>query len=64
MSDFDCPKCGAKMAIRKGRYGEFCGCSKFPLCKSMMTMEGEVIEKSKKKKSKKKKFWGKKKKKK
>jgi len=63
LSDFDCPKCGEKMAIRKGRYGEFLGCSKFPKCHSMMTMDGEVIEKSKKKQSKKKKFWGKKKKK-
>jgi DNA topoisomerase-1 len=50
-----CPKCKGKMAIRKGKYGDFLGCSKFPKCKSMMTMEGEVIvsKKSKWKKGKK-----------
>ena len=41
--DHVCPKCKGKMAIRKGKYGDFLGCSKFPKCKSMMTMEGEVI---------------------
>ncbi|MFC1787766.1 AAA domain-containing protein [Patescibacteria group bacterium] len=28
-----CPKCGAKMMKRNGRYGKFYGCSKFPYCK-------------------------------
>lgn len=28
-----CPKCGAKMMKRNGRYGNFYGCSKFPYCK-------------------------------
>ena len=28
-----CPKCGSKMILRKGRYGKFYGCSKFPYCR-------------------------------
>lgn len=32
-SDKTCPKCGAKMILRKGRYGKFYGCSKFPYCR-------------------------------
>jgi len=32
-SNKTCPKCGAKMILRKGRYGKFYGCSKFPYCR-------------------------------
>ena len=53
LSKYNCPKCGAKMAVRDGKYGKFLGCSKFPTCKSLMTMDGEIIEKKKSKKSKK-----------
>lgn len=28
-----CPKCGATMVRRKGKYGEFYGCSSFPGCR-------------------------------
>jgi hypothetical protein len=28
-----CQKCGAKLIIRKGKYGEFYGCSNYPHCK-------------------------------
>jgi predicted RNA-binding Zn-ribbon protein involved in translation (DUF1610 family) len=28
-----CPKCGARMIIRKGTFGEFLGCTQFPQCK-------------------------------
>ena len=28
-----CPKCGGKLVKRKGKYGEFFGCSNFPKCK-------------------------------
>ncbi|MBQ8481129.1 MAG: NERD domain-containing protein [Alphaproteobacteria bacterium] len=27
-----CPKCGAPLVLRKGRYGEFYGCSNYPRC--------------------------------
>ena len=28
-----CPKCGGNLVKRKGRYGEFMGCSNYPKCK-------------------------------
>jgi hypothetical protein len=28
-----CPKCGARMVRRSGRYGSFMGCSRYPYCK-------------------------------
>ena len=28
-----CPKCGSKMLLRKGSYGKFYGCSRFPYCR-------------------------------
>ena len=28
-----CPKCGGKLVPRKGKYGEFLGCSNYPKCK-------------------------------
>ena len=28
-----CPRCGAKLVIRNGDYGEFYGCSNYPKCK-------------------------------
>jgi len=34
-SDKTCPKCGSKMILRKGRYGKFYGCSKFPYCRGI-----------------------------
>jgi predicted RNA-binding Zn-ribbon protein involved in translation (DUF1610 family) len=28
-----CPKCGSTMILRRGRHGQFYGCSRFPYCK-------------------------------
>lgn len=28
-----CPRCGGKLVLRKGQYGEFYGCSNYPKCK-------------------------------
>lgn len=28
-----CPQCGAKLIMRRGRYGAFIGCTKYPKCK-------------------------------
>lgn len=28
-----CPRCGAKLVLRNGQYGEFWGCSNYPKCK-------------------------------
>lgn len=31
--DKQCPKCSSQMVLRKGRYGEFYGCKRFPYCR-------------------------------
>lgn len=28
-----CPRCGAKLVVRNGRYGQFMGCSNYPKCR-------------------------------
>jgi len=30
--DEKCPKCGASLVVRKGKYGKFIGCSRYPAC--------------------------------
>ena len=37
-----CPRCSAKMILRKGRYGQFYGCSKYPYCKGTRQLSGGV----------------------
>ena len=57
-----CPKCGAPLLIRLGKYGKFYACSKFPKCRYTESLEenilgikcpkckkGEVVEKRTKK---------------
>ncbi|MEL3909036.1 MAG: topoisomerase DNA-binding C4 zinc finger domain-containing protein [Treponemataceae bacterium] len=36
-----CPKCDAKLKLRKGKYGEFYGCSNYPKCKFMLSYNEE-----------------------
>ena len=62
-SEHKCPKCEAPMVLRKGRYGDFHGCSEYfkTKCGGMRDAEGKVIEQKKKSYKKK---WSKKKKKK
>ena len=38
-TDIDCPECGKKMVIRKGRYGKFLACSGYPQCKTTRKIE-------------------------
>jgi DNA topoisomerase I len=40
-----CPKCGAEMTIRYGRYGVFLGCSKYPKCQGIVNVpkKGEEL---------------------
>lgn len=38
-SDEICEKCGAKMLIRDGKYGKFLGCSNYPNCKNIKSLE-------------------------
>ncbi len=33
-----CPECGEQMEVKKGRYGEFLGCSGYPKCKHMQSI--------------------------
>ena len=57
-----CPKCGAPLLIRLGRYGKFYACSKFPKCRHTESLEennlgikcpkcktGKIVEKRTKK---------------
>ena len=37
-SDMKCPTCGADMVIRRGRFGEFQACTKYPECKTTAPM--------------------------
>lgn len=32
-NDNKCPKCGAELVLKNGRYGDFYGCSNYPKCK-------------------------------
>jgi len=36
-----CEKCGADMAVRKGRFGYFLGCSAYPKCKNIVSLDGK-----------------------
>lgn len=36
----NCPKCGAELLLRSGRFGEFIACSGFPKCKYTEQVEG------------------------
>ena len=38
-----CPKCGAPLLIRLGRYGEFYACSKFPKCRYTESLEKNTL---------------------
>lgn len=55
-SDVACDKCGGDMVVKRGRFGNFLGCSKYPDCKNTLPItlgikcpksecEGEVAEK-------------------
>ncbi|MBU4339079.1 type I DNA topoisomerase [Patescibacteria group bacterium] len=46
-SDEKCPKCGAPMIIKLGRFGKFMACTNYPDCKTTMPMgeEKELHEK-------------------
>ena len=40
----NCPKCGAPLVLRKGKYGEFVGCSRYPDCDYIEKPKPEIIE--------------------
>ncbi len=39
VTDQLCPECGSPLVIRKSKYGEFLGCSNFPKCRYIGTLE-------------------------
>lgn len=41
----NCPECGSPMIKRKGKSGEFFGCSKYPDCKSIVNIKRKAIKK-------------------
>jgi DNA topoisomerase-1 len=49
-TDFDCPTCGKKLLLRRGRFGEFFSCSDYPECKTSMNVgpEGEPVAREEK----------------
>jgi DNA topoisomerase-1 len=40
--DETCPKCGSKMAVKQGRFGEFTACSNYPKCRYIKMKETGV----------------------
>jgi len=42
-TDKKCPKCGAPLLIRLGKYGQFYACSKFPKCRYTKSLEENNI---------------------
>ncbi len=59
-TDEECPECGANMVIKRGRYGPFLSCSRFPECRGMKRMQkstgatcpecgGELVQRSSRK---------------
>ena len=38
-TDEECPECSAKMVIKRGRYGPFLSCSRFPDCRGMKRIQ-------------------------
>ncbi|NIV47373.1 MAG: DNA topoisomerase I, partial [Gammaproteobacteria bacterium] len=40
--DEECPKCGSKLAVKQGRYGEFTACSSYPKCRYVKMKETGV----------------------
>ncbi len=59
-TDEECPECGANMVIKRGRYGPFLSCSRFPDCRGMKRIQkgtgahcpecgGELVQRSSRK---------------
>jgi len=40
--DEECPKCGSKLSVKQGRYGEFTACSSYPKCRFVKMKETGV----------------------
>jgi DNA topoisomerase-1 len=44
-SEYKCTNCGKPMIYKRGRFGEFLGCSDYPTCKTILSLdkEGNVL---------------------
>ena len=42
VSDVQCTSCGAPMIVKRGKYGEFLGCSRYPDCSTTMPLPTDV----------------------
>ncbi|MFC1691002.1 DNA topoisomerase I [Nanoarchaeota archaeon] len=49
-----CPKCGSELVLRQSLYGKFIGCSKYPKCRYIKTIEAEKEKRDKEKEDRKK----------
>ncbi len=41
-----CPKCGASLNIRRGKYGQYVACKNYPECKNTFKLPGNALVKS------------------
>lgn len=39
-----CPNCGGQFALKQSFYGKFYGCSSYPKCRTMMKLDGTVVQ--------------------
>lgn len=42
VSNVECTSCGAPMVVKRGRFGEFLGCSRYPDCSTTMPLPTDV----------------------
>ena len=42
--DVWCPSCGCLMKLRKGKFGEFYGCTGYPQCRNTMNKKDAALE--------------------
>jgi len=43
-TDKICPECGSMLVKKRGRFGEFLGCSNYPKCKHVENLEPKVSD--------------------
>lgn len=44
MNELWCHTCGCRMVKRKGKYGEFYGCTGYPVCKNAVNLRDAQLE--------------------
>jgi len=42
LTDQQCPKCGAPMVVREGKFGKFLGCSTYPKCRGIVNLNQQA----------------------